>query len=287
MREIRLQKILAQAGLASRREAERLILAGRVSVNGKVVRELGTKADPARDAIKFGGKLIARREAPIYLVMNKPKNVLTTMRDEEGKNRPTVAELLPPRGRRVFPVGRLDFDAEGLLLLTNDGDLAHRLTHPRYEIPRVYEVKIKGKPSERALRRLDRMAGGKEDAPPEARRVRLMGRKAERNTWIQIELREGKHHQIKNMCEAAGHQVLKLLRRSFAGISTRGIPRPGLRPLTEEEITRLRLATNLIETPPKKRKTPKHKTSKHKAPKRKTPKHKTPPRKRRVRRPGK
>lgn len=254
MLKIRLQKIIAQAGVASRREAERLILAGRVSVNGQIVRELGTKADPARDAIKAGGKLISRRDAPIYLAMNKPKNVLTTMRDEEGKDRPTIASLLPPKGRRVFPVGRLDFDVEGLLILTNDGVLAHRLAHPRYEIPRVYEVKVKGVPNERALRRLDRMAGGVTGSHLETHRVRLTGRKTEQNVWLRIELREGKNHQVKKMCEATGHQVLKLLRRSFAGISTRGIPRSGIRPLTEEEVIHLRLATNLIKVASKNRK---------------------------------
>lgn len=240
--EIRLQKIIAQAGVASRREAERLIRWGRVSVNGEIVTEMGAKADPARDAIKVEGKLISGREGPVYLAMNKPINVLTTMRDEEGKNRPTVAGLLPPKRKRVFPVGRLDFDAEGLLLLTNDGDLAHRLTHPRYGIPRVYEVKVKHAPDERALRRLDRMAGGDGG---ENRRVKLMGRKTERNAWLQIELREGKHHQVKEMCEAVGHPVLKLVRRSYGGIPTRGIPRAGIRTLTDREVARLMASTGL------------------------------------------
>jgi 23S rRNA pseudouridine2605 synthase len=240
--EIRLQKIIAQAGVASRREAERLIRWGRVSVNGEIVTEMGAKADPAHDSIKVEGKLISNREGPVYLAMNKPLNVLTTMRDEEGKNRPTVASLLPPKRKRVFPVGRLDFDAEGLLLLTNDGDLAHRLTHPRYGIPRVYEVKVKHAPDERALRRLDRMAGGDGD---EGKRVKLMGRKTERNAWLQIELREGKHHQVKEMCEAVGHPVLKLVRRSYGGITTKGIPRASIRTLTEREVARLMSSTGL------------------------------------------
>ena len=152
MAAIRLQKIIAQAGIASRREAERLITEGCVQVNGKRVLTLGAKADPLADAIKVNGKLITKKEPPVYLVLNKPKNVLTTMRDEEGKDRPTVADLLPQGLRRVFPVGRLDFDVEGVLLLTNDGEMANRLAHPRYGIPRVYEAKVKGTPSETASR---------------------------------------------------------------------------------------------------------------------------------------
>ncbi len=255
MSAIRIQKIISQAGVASRREAERLIRAGAVSINGEIVKEMGTLADPARDAIKVRGKLLSRREEPVYLALNKPRNVLTTMRDEEGKDRPTVAELLPPKRRRVFPVGRLDFDAEGLLLLTNDGDLANRLTHPSNEIPRIYEVKVKGAPGERALRRLNRMAGGKvatsvevatsprEIISPEGARVRVMGRKAERNTWLRIELREGKHHQVKVMCEAAGHHVLKLVRRSFGGITMRGLARSEIRTLSEKEVAHLKAIT--------------------------------------------
>ncbi len=248
MSTIRLQKIIAQAGVASRREAERLIAQGRVTVNGKIVTEPGTKADQAADAIKVDGKLINRREPPIYLVLNKPRNVLTTMRDEEGKDRPTVADLLPPKRRRVFPVGRLDFDVEGVLILTNDGELANRLAHPRYEIPRIYEAKVKGTPGERALRRLDRMARG-ESGGSEGTRVSALPRKVEKNTWLRIDLREGQHHQVKKMCEAVSHPVVKLIRRSFGGITTRGVPRAGVRPLTEEEVQRLKVMTKLASKP--------------------------------------
>ena len=138
MSAIRLQKIIAQAGLSSRREAERLIEEGCVQVNGARVLTLGAKADPLTDSIKVNGKLITRKESPIYLVLNKPRHVLTTMRDEEGKDRPTVADLLPQGLRRVFPVGRLDFDVEGVLLLTNDGEMANRLAHPELrDTPRL------------------------------------------------------------------------------------------------------------------------------------------------------
>ena len=274
MPTVRLQKIISGAGIASRREAERIIAEGRVSVNGRVVTEPGTKADPSDDAIKVDGRLITGREAPVYLALNKPRNVLTTMRDEEGKNRPTVADLIPPKRRRVFPVGRLDFDAEGVILLTNDGELAHRLAHPRYGIPRVYEAKVKGAPDGRALRRLERMTGGDERSGPEAGRVRVMNRKAQHNTWLRIELREGQHHQVKKMCEAAGHPVLKLVRRSFGGITTRGIPRAGIRTLSEEEVARLKAAVRRIPAPQKEKSRGKAKKS---APLRKSASRKSPP----------
>ncbi|MEK6712436.1 MAG: pseudouridine synthase [Nitrospinota bacterium] len=244
MTEIRLQKIIAQAGIASRREAERLIAGGRVTVNGRAVTELGAKADPASDAVKVDGKLITRRDPPAYFVMHKPRNVLTTMRDEEEKGRPTVAAFLPPGSRRVFPVGRLDFDAEGVLLFTNDGELAHRLTHPSFQMPRVYVVKVKGTPDEKALARMGRRGahrppGGSGPSLGPAS-VRLLPSKTESNAWVRIELREGRHHHIKKMCEEAGHPVLRLTRRSFAGVTARGLAPGEVRPLTGEELARLK-----------------------------------------------
>ena len=246
MAAIRLQKIIAQAGIASRREAERLIAEGRVQVNGERVLTLGAKADPLADAVKVNGKLITKKEPPVYLVLNKPKNVLTTMRDEEGKDRPTVADLLPQGLRRVFPVGRLDFDVEGVLLLTNDGEMANRLAHPRYGIPRVYEAKVKGSPTEAALARMAdgswmRGRGGK----PQPAGVRLIRGKTEKNAWLRIELREGRQHQVKKMCEAVGHPVIKLTRRSYGGITARGLPGAKVRTLTNDEVDKLKEMTNL------------------------------------------
>ncbi|MFQ5894710.1 MAG: pseudouridine synthase [Nitrospinota bacterium] len=152
---VRLQKIIAQAGVASRRRAEQLIREGRVTVNGRRVRELGAQADPERDHIRVEGKLLKRPEPSLYFLLHKPRNVLTTVRDEEEKGRPTVMDFLRGVRGRVFPVGRLDFDAEGLVLLTNDGALAHGLMHPRYGVPRRYEVKVKGVPNVEALARLE------------------------------------------------------------------------------------------------------------------------------------
>ena len=252
MSAIRLQKIIAQAGLSSRREAERLIEEGCVQVNGARVLTLGAKADPLTDSIKVNGKLITRKESPIYLVLNKPRHVLTTMRDEEGKDRPTVADLLPQGLRRVFPVGRLDFDVEGVLLLTNDGEMANRLAHPSYEIPRVYEAKVKGMPSEAALTRMSdgswmRGRGGK----PLPAHVRIIRGKTEKNAWLRIELREGRQHQVKKMCEAVGHPVIKLIRRAYGGITARGLPGARVRTLTHDEVEKLKQMTKIQAAPAK------------------------------------
>ena len=252
MAAIRLQKIIAQAGLASRREAERLIAEGRVQVNGQRVLTLGAKADPLSDSIKVNGKLITKKEPPVYLVLNKPKHVLTTMRDEEGKDRPTVADLLPQGLRRVFPVGRLDFDVEGVLLLTNDGEMANRLAHPRYKIPRVYEAKVKGAPTEAALARMadGSWLRGRGRKPQEAL-VRIIRAKTQKNTWLRIELHEGRQHQVKKMCEAVGHPVIKLVRRAYGGVTARGLPGAKVRTLTRDEVEKLKIMTNILTEAPK------------------------------------
>ncbi len=241
MSVIRLQKIIAQAGLTSRRKAERLIAEGRVKVNGERITTPGTTADPLRDAIKVDGRRIRRKELRVYLVLNKPKHVLTTMRDEEGRDRPTVADLLPKGLRRVFPVGRLDFDVEGVLLLTNDGEMAHRLAHPRYGIPRVYEAKVKGIPSADALARMSEGAWTRgRHRKPQAAHVRSIEGKIDKNAWLRIELREGKQHQVKKMCEAVGHPVIRLIRRAYGGITARGLPAAQVRTLTPDEVEKLK-----------------------------------------------
>ncbi len=227
--------------MASRRKAEELIREGRVRVNGRVVTALGAKADPGRDAVKVDGKLITRREPRAYYLVNKPPGYLSSLRDEEGKRRKLVTELLPKKSLRLFPVGRLDLDAEGVLLLTNDGELAHRLTHPRFGVPKTYEVKVKGVPREEEMERLvsGAWARGKERArrgPARARRLRL----ADKNSWLLITLTEGKTHQVKRMCEAIGHPALRLRRVRFGPLGLRGLPAGGCRPLTPEEVRRLK-----------------------------------------------
>lgn len=238
MPEIRLQKIIADAGLASRREAERLILAGEVQVNGQVVRELGTRADPERDHVKVRGRPVPKAAPKVYLALHKPPGTVTTMRDPEG--RPTVADLVRGVRPRVYPVGRLDWDAEGLLLLTNDGDLAAALSHPRSLIPKAYEVKVKGMPGRGAL---EALAAGPmlEDGPTRPALVRFL-RRAEQNAWIEVTIREGRNRQVRRMCEAVGHAALKIRRVRFAGIALEDLPRGAHRPLTEAEVRTLRTA---------------------------------------------
>lgn len=233
--EKRLQKILSEIGIASRRRAEELIVEGRVTVNGKVA-VLGMKADPARDHIKFDGKLIARPEPKVYLILNKPKGVVTSLRDPEG--RPIVKDYLKGVKYRVFPVGRLDYDSEGLLLLTNDGDFAQAILHPSKEIPKSYLVKVKGSPGEDALKKL-RAGIRLEDGITEPAKLRKI-RSTENNTWLEITIHEGRKRQIRRMFEQTGHPVLKLKRTRIDGIEL-GDLKPGqYRYLKPEEISKIK-----------------------------------------------
>ncbi len=236
--EERLQKFLARSGVASRRKAEELITAGRVTVNSQRVRELGVKVDPGRDLVAVDGRLIAAREEHRYYLLYKPSGCVTTLSDPEG--RPTAAAYLQGIGERVFPVGRLDYDAEGAVLFTTDGDLANRLAHPRYGHRRVYLAKVKGTPAEEQL---DRMRAGLrlEDGPARALEAEVHER-AEKNTWIRIVVGEGRYHLVKRVCEAVGLQVLRLFRPEFGGVSVEGL-RPGrFRALGPEEIRALHRA---------------------------------------------
>ncbi len=240
MGEVRLQKIIAEAGVASRREAERLIEAGEVAVNGRVVRELGTKADPERDHIKVRGRLLPKPAPRLYVALHKPAGYVTTMRDPEG--RPTVADLVRGVKARVYPVGRLDWDAEGLLLMTNDGELAAALAHPRSEVPKTYEVKVKGVPDRAALARL--AAGPRlDDGPTRPAVVRYLG-PAERNAWLEITIHEGRNRQVRRMCDAVGHPALRIRRIRFGGITLGDLPRGAYRSLGPEEVRRLKAAVS-------------------------------------------
>ncbi|HEX2099797.1 MAG TPA: pseudouridine synthase, partial [Candidatus Synoicihabitans sp.] len=206
----RLQKILAKAGLASRREAERWIVEGRVTVNGAVVRKLGSQADPARDAIKVDGKRVRPAAAALYFALHKPPGIVTTVRDPQ--QRPDLTRLTARLGekQRVFPVGRLDFNSSGLLLLTNDGTLAQRLTHPRFEIKKLYRVKLSACPDETALAAL-RKGIRLEDGVTAPARVRVVER-LKKNAWVEIEIHEGRNRQVRRMFEALGYLVEKLIR---------------------------------------------------------------------------
>lgn len=227
----RLQKVLAQAGVASRREAEAMITAGRVRVNGRVVRVLGSRVRPGQDEIAVDGERV-RGERVVTLMLHKPAGYISSRSDPEG--RPVVGSLLPPKGLpNLYPVGRLDWDSEGLLLLSNDGELANILTHPRHGVRKVYRVKLKGKPTEETLRRL--VAG----VVCKGERLHAMAVKrlhaAEHNCWVAITLEEGRHHHVRRMCEVIGHPVLRLVRVALGPLTLGSLPRGQWRPLTREE----------------------------------------------------
>lgn len=232
---MRLQKVLAQAGIASRRKAEALIAEGRVEVNGEVVRAQGVRVDPARDLIRVDGRLL-ELERKVYYVLFKPPEVVTTLADPQG--RATIAPLIAAIDERVFAVGRLDYDAEGALIVTNDGDLAHRLMHPSFGVPRVYLAKVKGVPGDAVL---DQARRGLrlEDGPVTPIEIER-GESAEKNTWLKIVLAEGRPHLVKRLCAALGHPVLRLYRPIYGGVSAEGL-RPGqFRPLLPDEISLLK-----------------------------------------------
>jgi 23S rRNA pseudouridine2605 synthase len=231
----RLQKILAEAGVASRREAERMIVNGRVRVNGRLVRELGSKADAAKDAITVDGKPLKAAEGKIYLAFHKPVNVMVTRKDPEG--RPTVFDYLKEIPARVNYVGRLDFDSEGLLLLTNDGELLARLTHPRYEVPKTYHVKVVGRVTKETLAMIARGVdvGDFVAQPSQAR----LFKENPNNTWIEIVLKEGKNREVRRIFEALGHETLRLVRVAVGPVTLSGLPTGRWRALNRKEVEAL------------------------------------------------
>ncbi|MFZ5907622.1 MAG: pseudouridine synthase [Nitrospirota bacterium] len=233
--EKRLQKILAEMGIASRRKAEELILEGRVTVNGQIA-TLGTKADAAKDHIKLDGKLLIRPEPTVYLIFHKPKGVVTTLHDPEG--RPTVKDFLKKIKYRVFPVGRLDYDSEGLLLLTNDGDFAHLLLHPSKKVYKTYLVKVKGEPDEAKMQKLRKGIRLKEGITAPARIKKL--RETENNTWFEMTIHEGKKRQIRRMFLEIKHPVLKLKRTKIGGLSLGDLGAGEYRFLTAGEIEKVK-----------------------------------------------
>jgi 23S rRNA pseudouridine2605 synthase len=235
----RLQKILAAAGIASRRRAEEIILAGRVAVNGQTVTELGSKADPFADTITIDSKPLPSAQKFVYLLLNKPKGYVTTVSDPEG--RPTVMQLLGNQTERLYPVGRLDYASEGLLLMTNDGDLALRLTKAALHVPKTYHVKVSGQPTERALQRL---RSGVTIPLDDGRRVKTSPAKIRLleqalNPWFEVVLIEGRNRQIRRMFQHIGHQVEKIKRVQLGPIKLDIAPGK-FRPLTERELTQLK-----------------------------------------------
>jgi 23S rRNA pseudouridine2605 synthase len=275
----RLQKIIAAAGIASRRKAEELITQGRVSVNGQIVTELGSKADPERDHVKVDGKLLRGPERNVYLLLNKPKGYVTTVSDPEG--RPTVMDLVKHVGQRIYPVGRLDYASEGLLLLTNDGALANHLTRAASHVPKTYLVKVSGQPAEEDIAKLrrglkirgtpgrigsrpGRDRGGPAPHHTEAVRtapaqVRLV-HEAE-NPWYELTLIEGKNRQIRRMFEEIGHHVEKIKRVRYGPLTLDVMPGE-FRALAPKEVALLqrsgagRLPSNRRNSQPRRRRPP-------------------------------
>jgi 23S rRNA pseudouridine2605 synthase len=237
LRVERLQKILSRAGVASRRAAERLMLEGRVTVNGATIRELGTKADGNHDDIRVDGRRVRLAERRRYLLLNKPRGYVTTRSDPQ--KRPTVIDLLRGVSDYVYPVGRLDFDSEGLLLLTNDGDLAARLTHPSHGVPRVYEVHVAGRPDGHDVERLAKgvTIDGRRTAPAE---VRVMPGGGDRETHLTMTIREGRNRQVRNMFDAIGHPVNHLRRVAIGPIRDAALKLGQWRDLSASEVAALR-----------------------------------------------
>lgn len=232
--EERLQKILAKAGIASRRNAEEMIRAGRIRVNGQVVTTMGCKVEPSRDQITCDGKLLVFEEK-IYLLLNKPAGYVTTLADPQG--RPVVTDLITGIAARLFPVGRLDLETEGALLMTNDGELANRILHPRFEVNKTYEALVAGAPSKEALALL---AGGIEidGVRTHPASLRILRRHA-RQTLVEIIIHEGKKRQVRKMFQAVGHRVLHLKRTAYGGLLLGGLPTGAHRLLTKGDIKKI------------------------------------------------
>ncbi|MGL4831070.1 MAG: pseudouridine synthase [Propionibacteriaceae bacterium] len=232
---IRLQKVLAQAGIASRRAAEIMIDKGRVEVNGAIVREQGLRVDPSRDTIRIDGARIPTARRHMYFVFNKPRGVVSTLDDPEG--RPTLSDYLTKRKERLFHVGRLDTDTEGLLLLTNDGEFAHRMAHPSYKVKKVYLAEVEGFTHNDTLKRLEKGLH-LDDGPVRPDKIKLVQRNDTRSL-IEVTLHEGRNRIVRRMFDAVGHPVRRLSRTSIGPVWIGNLPLGELRELTREELGKL------------------------------------------------
>lgn len=238
--KIRLQKIIAESGMASRRQAEQWIAEGIVRVNGQVVERMGTMADPFTDFIKVGRRRVPPSEKRQYLVLFKPTGCMTTVEDNQG--RPTVMEYIKKVETRLFPVGRLDFNTQGILLFTNDGDLSKKLLDPKYKIERTYQVKIRGIPEDKTLNRLRKgvSLNGRSTQPMSVELERDSGK----NCFLTLKLIEGKNRHIKRVCEKVGHPVIRIKRTQFAFLSLKGLRSGEYRFLNPKEIQLLHRMIN-------------------------------------------
>ncbi|HJN16219.1 MAG TPA: pseudouridine synthase [Armatimonadota bacterium] len=238
---------MARAGVGARRACGEMIKDGRVSVDGSVVRHPGHKVDPGEVRVTVDGRPIGRARSAVYLLVNKPAGFITTRNDP--RRRKTVMDLVDPGlARYIYPVGRLDRDATGLLLLTNDGDLAHRLAHPSHHVPKAYEVIVAGQPDDEALNRL-RNRVELDDGPTAPAKVKVH-RRAGGHTTLKITLREGRHNQVKRMCAAVGHPVAALRRVSFGSLHIGNMAEGAVRPLRPTEVHALKEAVGMSDKPP-------------------------------------
>ncbi len=234
----RLQKIISRAGAASRREAERMILSGRVQLNGQVVTELGVQAEFGRDEIAIDGQVLKLQVPRLYFLLNKPQGYISAVKDD--RDRKTVLDLLPKVKEYIYPVGRLDYDTEGLLILTNDGEMMNGLLHPSYEINKTYVAQAQGVVKQGQLQKL---AEGilLEDGMTAPAKVKLLKQAKDHSSClVQLTIHEGRNRQVRRMLQAVGHKVLKLRRTSFAGLTLQGVELGAYRELTQEEITALK-----------------------------------------------
>ena len=236
----RLQKVIAHSGVASRRKAEELIQAGRVTVNGKVIKELGTKVTP-NDKIEVNG-IRLEKEEPVYFLLYKPRGVISSVSDDKGRK--VVTDLFPLIEERIYPVGRLDYDTSGLLLVTNDGEFANVLTHPKYEVDKVYVAKVKGIPDKENLRKLERGVQLEDGKTAPARVKMLSFDKKKETAIVEITIHEGRNRQVRRMFEAIGHEVVKLKRERFGFLTLQGLSTGDYRELSPHEVKQIRaLAT--------------------------------------------
>jgi 23S rRNA pseudouridine2605 synthase len=231
----RLQKVIAHAGIASRRKAEELILQGKVTVNGEVVKQLGTKVGP-NDVVEVNG-IKVEKEEPVYFLFYKPKGVVTTVKDD--KNRKTVLDFFPEVTERIYPVGRLDYDTSGILLMTNDGEFANLLTHPKYEIEKTYIAKVKGIPTREHLKQLQKGVRLDDGLTAPAKAKFLSADKRKNTAIIELTIHEGRNRQVRRMFEKIGYPVMKLKRERYAFLDLTGLNAGEWRPLTPHEVKQL------------------------------------------------
>lgn len=232
----RLQKVIAHAGLASRRKAEQLITEGKVKVNGKVVKELGIKVGP-HDRVEVEG-VPMEKEEPVYFLLYKPRGVISAVKDDKGRK--VVTDFFPEIKERIYPVGRLDYDTSGLLLLTNDGEFANTLMHPKHELDKVYVAKVKGLPLRETLKKLEKGIVLEDGKTAPARTKLISTDKGKQTSIVEITIHEGKNRQIRRMFEAIGHPVIKLKRERYGMLTLHGLSAGDSRELTPHEVKQLR-----------------------------------------------